>query len=167
MAHVDEFLAVCGPPFFLYELAWEQLADSRALDNLVVKSHEPESDNHYTQAAATRLHTDNIQQLSQRDSTEPSTVQMNSAPVPVTRGKRGLCYDVSQVADSKLRERLLKNRESAGQSRKRKLEAVKEYEQLLEERDAENKRLKDINSALLNRIAEVEEALGQHTNDDA
>ncbi len=105
----------------------------------------------------------NIEQQVHPNSGEESIVDADSATVPVTRGKRGLCYDVNQVADTKLRNRLLKNRESADQSRKRKLEAMKRYELLLEKQDAENKRLKDINAALLQRIAEIELALSRHT----
>jgi hypothetical protein len=40
---------------------------------------------------------------------------------------------------------------------------MKRYELLLEKQDAENKRLKDINTALLQRIAEIELALSRHT----
>jgi hypothetical protein len=81
--------------------------------------------------------------------------------LPVTRGKKGLCYDVNQVNDSKLQKRLLKNRESADQSRKRKLEKAREYEKELAKLIAENNRLMEVNSALLKRNAEIELALSQ------
>jgi hypothetical protein len=124
MAEVDGFLAVCGPPFFSHELVWEHLADRRLLDNLVVKSNIlacSELDHDFTQGIMPSMYPARDcckQQLAQQDSAEASIKDADLAHVPVTRGKRGLCYDVNQVADTKLRNRLLKNRESADQSRK-------------------------------------------------
>ena len=117
----------------------------------------------------TRMHDCDMEQQVHCNYTQAGIVEADSALVPVTRGKRGLCYDVNRVADTKLRNRLLKNRESADQSRKRKLETTKRYELLLMEQDVENKRLKDINTALLHRIAEIESALSKHNamRDDA
>uniref|UniRef100_A0A7S0QJA2 BZIP domain-containing protein n=1 Tax=Cryptomonas curvata TaxID=233186 RepID=A0A7S0QJA2_9CRYP len=175
MAEVDGFLAICGPPFFSHELDLEQLADCRLLEDLVIESNITacsEMDREFTRVIMPSMHSARDyceQQIGQLDSAVTCIMDADSAPVPVTRGKRGLRYDVDQVADTKLRNRLLKNRESADQSRKRKLEAMKGYELLLEKQDAENKRLKDINAALVHRIAEIEEALSRHTvvRDDA
>ncbi len=75
--------------------------------------------------------------------------ECSAVPVPVTRGKRGLCCDVHQLSDTKRRNRLLKNRESAEQSRKQKLDGAKQYETLLEELNAQNKRLRNVNRALV------------------
>ena len=173
MADVDGFLAICGPPFLSHELVLEQVADHRILNNLVVDLQRvpacSEPDHEIAQLFTTSLQTMQnyiIQQQNQQthhDSAEASIVGADPAAVPVIRGKRGLCYDVNQVADTKLRNRLLKNRERADQSRKRKLEEIRRHEQLLEDLDTENKRLKDINAALLNRIAEIETALFLHT----
>ena len=62
--------------------------------------------------------------------------------VPVTFGRKGLCYDVEQVEDEKMRKRLIKNRESAERSRKRKLETERSFSQMLAERDVENEQLR-------------------------
>jgi hypothetical protein len=173
MADVDGYLASCGPPFFSHELALEQLADHRILENLVCESNKlaqtvsacSEPDHEFTHLVMTGMHTvkdDTKQkqtQQTQHDSAEASIMDADLALVPVTRGKRGLCYDVDQVADTKLQDRLLKNRERADQSRKRKLETIRRHEKLLEELNKENARMKAINTALSNRIAEVEVAL--------
>ena len=169
MTEVDRFLAICGPPFFPHELVREHQEDRRLLDNLIVGSNMSvcsEADHEFTQLAMTGMNfaKDYCQKLQVKHSfAEISIVDADSAAVPVTRGKRGLCYDVNKVTDMKLRNRLLKNRKSADQSRKRKLEATKRCKLLLMEQDAENKRLKDINTALLHRIAVIESALSRHT----
>jgi large subunit ribosomal protein L40e len=85
-----------------------------------------------------------------------SSPMSRAVPVPVVVGKKGLCYDVEQVADVKLRTRLIKNRESAVRSRKRKLEAEREAEAMLEERERENCRLRHENVSLNRRLAELE-----------
>ena len=79
--------------------------------------------------------------------------------VPVTFGRKGLCYDVEQVEDEKMRKRLIKNRESAERSRKRKLETERSFSQMLAERDVENEQLRRENAALRVRLEEVENAL--------
>jgi hypothetical protein len=169
MAGIDGYLAVCGPAFLSHDLAMEQLADQQTLNKLVVESDvlpcsEADAEFTYVQRSSrgsAQVHHD--QQRKHCNSAEASVVEEVSAvPVPVTRGKRGLCYDVDQLSDTKRRNRLLKNRESAAQSRKRKLEGAKHYETLLEELTAENKRLRDANGALADRVAEME-ALGQST----
>ena len=86
---------------------------------------------------------------------------MALTPMPVTRGKRGLCYDVNKVSDTKMRDRLLKNRESAEQSRRRKLETAERYERRLMELKTDNERLIQTKTALLNRIQEIEQALAR------
>ena len=96
------------------------------------------------------------------------TTEVNLAPhasnnVPVTVGRKGLCYDVEQVSDEKLRTRLIKNRESAQRSRKRKLDAEREAEQLLAVKDAENDQLRKENFLLRRRLAEMEMALENAT----
>ena len=83
--------------------------------------------------------------------------------VPVTVGRKGLCYDVDQVSDEKLRTRLIKNRESAQRSRKRKLDAEQQAQQLLTIRDCENRHLREENTVLRRRLAEMEAALANAT----
>ena len=80
----------------------------------------------------------------------------SSNNLTVTVGRKGLCYDVDQVADEKLRNRLIKNRESAQRSRKRKLDAVKETDMRLAERDEENRLLREENERLRRRLSELE-----------
>jgi hypothetical protein len=165
MAGIDCYLAVCGPAFLSHDLALEQLADQQTLNKLVVESDVqpcPQADREFTYVLRINrrpVQVRNDQQQTNCNSAEARLPEPVSAvPVPVTRGKRGLCYDVNQLSDTKRRNRLLKNRESADQSRKRKLEEAKQYEKLLEELTAENKRLRDANCALGNRVAEMEEA---------
>jgi hypothetical protein len=169
MAEVDGYLAICGPPFFPHELVLEQLAEHRILNNLVDEADGQacaESDHKSARIKMTNMSTAKYctkQHRAHHCSIKERNVAGALTPVPVTRGKRGLCYDLNHVSDMRLRNRILKNRESADQSRKRKMVALKRYQDLLAEQDAENKRLMDINAALLNRIAEIEMALDQHT----
>jgi ubiquitin-large subunit ribosomal protein L40e len=79
-------------------------------------------------------------------------------PVHVTFGRKGLCYDVDQVADEKQRKRILKNRESAERSRKRKLDLDRTISQALLSRDQENQQLRNENALLRRRLAEMEAA---------
>ena len=172
MAGIDGYLAVCGPAFSSNDLALEQLADQHILSKLVVDSDVlpcSEADRAFTYVSRTSRRSAQVrndQQQTHCNSPEESFVEEVSAtPEPVTRGrgKRGLCYDVNQLSDIKRRNRLLKNRESADQSRKRKLEGARQHETLLEELTAENTRLREANSALADRVAEEEEALGRDT----
>jgi hypothetical protein len=158
MADVDGYLAICGPPFLSQELMLEQLADHQTLQNLVVESDRLAcfEDTHVETSNLHSVNDWNQQQQTQREFAEASIAKAALDHVPVTHGRGGLCYDVNQVSDSRLRNRLLKNRESADQSRKRKRETMKRDELLLEELKTENERLKDDNAALLNRIAEME-----------
>jgi phage regulator Rha-like protein len=167
MADVDGYLAICGPPFFPHELVLEQLAENRILNNLVDEADGQACADHksahmkMTNMSTAKYYTK--QHRTHHRSVKEKNVAGELTPVPVTRGKRGLCYDLNQVSDMRMRNRILKNRESADQSRKRKILALKRHEDLLAEQDAENKRLMDINAALLSRIAEIEVALDQHT----
>jgi hypothetical protein len=168
MGDVDGYLATCGPAFLAHELDREQLRDQQNLDQLVVESDvlfftEAERLSTHEVTISRRLaRFRNDQQQTNRSSSKASVVEEVSAPVPVTHGKRGLCYDVNQLSDTKRRNRLLKNRESADQSRKRKLEGAKQYELLLKELTEENKRLRDANRALVHRVAEMQETLVDH-----
>jgi hypothetical protein len=158
---VDGYLAGCGPPFCFHELASEQQADYRTLNSIIYKPDILTESVLLTPTSKDIRETS--QQQTQSDTAQAVALDVAPSPVPVTRGKRGLCYDLNQVSDTKLRDRLLKNRERADQSRKKKLETMKQYEKLLAERDEENKKLMDVNAALLKRIAEMEEALGRRT----
>ncbi len=165
MAGIDCYLAVCGPAFLSHDLALEQLADQQTLNKLVVESDVlpcPQADQEFTYVLRINRRPVQVRNDQQQTHCNFSEARISepviAVPVPVTRGKRGLCYDVNQLSDTKRRNRLLKNRESADQSRKRKLEGAKQYETLLEELTAENKRLRDANCALGNRVAEMEEA---------
>jgi large subunit ribosomal protein L40e len=84
--------------------------------------------------------------------------------VPISKGKKGLRYDVEQVTDEKLRNRLIKNRESADRSRKRKLEAARDAEAQLIVSEEENRLLRAHNLLLARRLAEVEEYLFRVTS---
>ena len=78
---------------------------------------------------------------------------------PVKLGRKGLCYDVSKVEDERLRNRLIRNRESAQRSRKRKLGEVREAEECLAARDAQHRHLCEENLRLRQHLEEIETAL--------
>jgi large subunit ribosomal protein L40e len=90
--------------------------------------------------------------------------QPESDTVPITKGKKGLRYDVEKVSDEKLRNRLIKNRESADRSRKRKLEAARDAEAQLAESEERNRQLRAHNLYLTRRLAEVEAVLSRVTS---
>jgi hypothetical protein len=168
MAGIDRYLAVCGPPFFASELDSEQLAEHQLLQNIVFESNLPScSKSQFTIAQYTnnRLQYNTIE-LSPRMDASATVLNMALAPLAVTRGKRGLCFDVSKVSDTKMRDRLLKNRESADQSRRRRLETAKRYERRLMELNTDNESLLQTRTALLNRIQEIELALARHRQRD-
>ncbi len=164
MADVDGYLAVCGPPFLATELVSEQLADHQLLQNLVFESNLPlRSESQLTIAQDTNIMQHyNTKGQNASKHVSASVLGVALTPMVVTRGKRGLCYDVSKVSDTKKRDRLLKNRASADQSRRRKLETAKRYERRLMELNTDQERLFQTKNALLNRIQEIELALAQH-----
>jgi large subunit ribosomal protein L40e len=77
---------------------------------------------------------------------------------PVLKRPKGLAYDLDQV-DERTRKRLLKNRMSAERSRLRKQEQMQVLEQKLSKTESENKSLRDENSELKRRLAEMEALL--------
>ncbi len=84
------------------------------------------------------------------------------AIAPVLKRPKGLAYDLDQV-DERTRKRLLKNRMSAERSRVRKQEQMQGLEQRLATTESENKSLRDENSALKRRLAEMEALLLKKT----
>ncbi len=164
MADVDGYLAICSPPFFSSELVLEQLDDHQTLNNLLVESDLIAGPNCNVKPKI-RTNSNNATHYTKRNASVASVMGVNLLYMPIIRGKKGLCYDVNQVDDSKLRNRLIKNRESADQSRKRKLEKARQYETRLAELNAENKRLMEVNKALLKHISEIELALSQLRDD--
>ena len=80
------------------------------------------------------------------------------AVAPVLKRPKGLAYDLDQV-DERTRKRLLKNRMSAERSRLKKQEQMQDLEVKLTKTQSENKFLRDENSELKRRLAEMEALL--------
>ena len=129
----------------------EQAKEGNELENLTFSTPEDTGFN----LQSTQLEDENTPNFIIQPVPGAASTSM-SRPVPVIVGKKGLCYDVDQVTDDKLRTRLIKNRESADRSRKRKLEAEREAEAKLAESEQENRRLRHENLSLLHRLAELE-----------
>jgi large subunit ribosomal protein L40e len=102
--------------------------------------------------------------LSSQTVSGASSLPSKPTAVPVTVGKKGPCYDVDQVADEKQRTRLIKNRESAVRSRKRKLEAERDAEAKLAKSQEENRRLRELNLSLARQLADTINVLSRLTS---
>jgi hypothetical protein len=90
---------------------------------------------------------------------EATSIEAQPTFAPIKRGKKGLCYDVDQLVDNRVRERILRNRESAERSRKRKIDSSRETLRLLEDAADLHRALSVANSALHRRLADIQAEL--------
>ena len=78
--------------------------------------------------------------------------QLKTTGLPVVKGPKGLCYDVSKVADEGRRKKLLANRASAKSSRQRRLDETRRVRAELARLEDENNSLREANVTLKRRI---------------
>jgi ubiquitin len=83
-----------------------------------------------------------------------ATAIIGDVEVPVTKGAKGLAYDVDRV-DEKTRRRLLSNRQSASLSRQRRLDEGRQMSEALARSEAELAALRGENSALRSELASL------------
>jgi ubiquitin len=145
------------------ELLFQDLAASTQCTDFNITAEDPENHCEFINRQAD-IPVDALDNSSQTDQVpRPPSIpkKPTSRAFPVTMGKKGLCYDVEQVSDEKLRNRLIRNRESADRSRKRKRDASRDAEARLAESEERNRQLRADNMALFRRLTEMEAVLSR------